>query len=106
MSELQAYSPASSPSLRTVRTLVRLSGQTTVARALVDARAEVEAAKLDAVGAVAARAMQDVALISQVEQSLAQTVPHASGRLAVIADLAALSMVDVVASTARRISCR
>ena len=38
-----------------------------------------------------------------MDQSLAQTVPHASGRLATIADLAAISMAGVVADAARRI---
>jgi hypothetical protein len=63
---------------------------------VTDARAEIEDAKVNAIAAVGMRAMQDVALLSQVEQSLAQTVPQASGRLATIADLAALSMADGV----------
>ncbi|WP_460827934.1 hypothetical protein, partial [Nostocoides australiense] len=75
------------------------SGGTTV----IQAKAEVEAAKVDGVSAVAAKAMQDVALLSQMEQSLAQAVPHASGRLATVADLAAISIAGVVADAARRI---
>ncbi len=91
------------PSVRTARTVARLSDQTNVGVAVTIARAELEAAKVDAVAVIATKAMQDVALISQVEQSLAQTVPHASGRLATIADLAAVSMAQVVANAAFRI---
>jgi hypothetical protein len=106
VSNIQPYSSSASLSLRASRGLARLSDQTTLGRAIVEARAEVQAAKVDAIGAVAGRAMQDVALISQMEQSLAQMVPHASGRLATIADLAAIQMADVVASTARRLDVR
>lgn len=88
---------------RTTRALARLSNETSLSVAIAQAKAEVEAAKIDGVATVAAKAMQDVALLSQMEQSLAQTVPHASGRLATIADLAAVSMAGVVAGAARRI---
>ena len=91
------------PSAKVSRTLTRLSRDTTISTAVTQAKAEVEAAKVDGVSAVAAKAMQDVALLSQMEQSLAQAVPHASGRLATVADLAALSIAGVVADAARRI---
>lgn len=81
-----------------------VSDEATVGVAVTRARAELEAAKIDGGTVVASKALQDVALVSQIEQSLAQTVPHASGRLATVADLAALSMADVVASAARQIS--
>ena len=102
MSDLQPYTSLL-PSMRSSRSLARLSDETTVAAAVVQAKADVEAAKLDGISAVAGKAMQNVALLSSVEQSLAQTVPHASGRLATIADLASLAMADVVATAARRI---
>lgn len=101
MSSLQPYSPISGG--RASRALTRVSTDTTISTAVILAKAEVEAAKVDGVSAVAAKAMQDVALLSQVEQSLAQTVPHASGRLATVADLAAISIAGVVADAARRI---
>jgi hypothetical protein len=102
MSNLQPYRPPAAVR-RTGRALVRLSNETSYAVSVTDARAEIEEAKVNGIAAVGIRAMQDVALLSQVEQSLAQTVPQASGRLATIADLAALSMADVVANAARRI---
>lgn len=92
------------PAVRTARVLGRISNDTTVATAVIRARAELEAAKIDGVSAIAAKAIQDVALLSQVEQSLAQAVPHASGRLATVADLAAVAMAGIVADSARRIS--
>ena len=102
MTSLQPYTPLL-PAGRTARTLSRLSTDTTISTAVIHAKAEVEAAKVDAFSAVAAKAMQDVALLSQMEQSLTQAVPHASGRLATVADLAALSIAGAVADAARRI---
>lgn len=102
MSQIQPYQSLS-PAARTSRALARLSCETTLASSLAQAKAEVEAAKIDGVAAVAGKAMQDVALLSQMEQSLAQAVPHASGRLATVADLAAICMAGIVADSARRI---
>jgi len=102
MSQLQPYTPLL-PTTRVTRTLTRLSTDTTISTAVIQANAEVEAAKVDGVSAVAAKAMQDVALLSQMEQSLAHAVPHASGRLATVADLAAISIAGVVADAASRI---
>lgn len=100
---LTPHTPSLLPAARTTRTLARLSHETGVSVAVAQSKAEVEAAKIDGVATVAAKAMQDVALLSQMEQSLAQAVPHASGRLATIADLAAISMAGIVADSARRI---
>lgn len=102
MSQLQPYNPLL-PTGRTSRALSRLTTDTSISTAVIQAKAEVEAAKVDGVSAVAAKAMQEVTLLSQMEQSLAQAVPHASGRLATVADLAALSIAGVVADAARRI---
>lgn len=101
MSGVQPYNPL--PAGRVSRALSRVSSDTTISTAVIQAKAEVEAAKVDGVSAVAAKALQDVALLSQIEQSLAQAVPHASGRLATVADLAAISIAGVVADAARRI---
>ena len=102
MSQIQPYQPLALAS-RTGRALARLSNETALAVALVDAKADVEATKVDGVTTVAAKALHSVALLSQMEQSLAQTVPHASGRLATVADLAALSLAEVVANAAHKI---
>jgi len=102
MSNIQPYRPQSTIG-RSGRALARLSTDTSIAVAVTEARAEVEAAKVDGIAAVGAKALHDVAMLSQIEQSLAQIVPHASGRLATIADLTALSLADVVANAGRRI---
>ena len=102
MSTMEPYRPQ--PVLgRSARALTRLSGATTLAIAVTEAKAEIEAAKIDGISAVAAKALHDVALLSQVEQGLAQAVPHASGRLATIADLASLSLAGAVTDAAHRI---
>lgn len=103
MSNLERYTGGALPS-RANRSIRRIETNTSIESAVINARAEIEMVKLDNVAAVAGQAMRDVALVSQLEQSLAQSVPHASGRLAAIADMAALSMSDVVANAARRIS--
>jgi len=102
MTNIRPYKPLL-PAARTNRALSRISSETTLGISITQAKAELEAAKADGVASVAARAMSNVALLSQMEQSLAQTVPHASGRLAVIADLTAMALADVVTTAARRI---
>lgn len=81
------------------RSLARLDDQTEYAVAVVHAEAEVQAAKTDAVGFVAQRAMQDVAFLSQVEQTLSQTVPLAGSRLKALGDLATLGIGQIVTDT-------
>lgn len=103
MSNLQPYGGGLVPTARANRALAKLGIDTTVAAAATQAKAEVEAAKIDGISAVTATALQDVALLSQMEQSLATAVPHASGRLATVADLAAISVAGVVADAAHRI---
>ena len=112
MSNIQPYSGSGNllPSLstgrlarQTSRELAQIDARTAVGVARIEATAELQAVKVDAVAHVGRRAMQDVALLSQVETQLATAVPHASGRLATIADLTAVAMSDVVLETARRI---
>ena len=56
--ELQPYTPNLLPTPRTNRALGRLSTETTIAIAFTQAKAEIEAAKVDGVSAVAAKALQ------------------------------------------------
>ncbi len=85
------------------RAVARIDTSSELRLARLEAEAEVQAATADALTYVGRRAMQDVALLSQLEQQLAVTVPMASGRLAAIADVTALALTDVVAETARRL---
>lgn len=101
-------SPGSAVSTRqsryTGRALARLDGQTEVAIAEIESKAEIQATRVMAVSYVGKRAMHEVAMVSQLEQQLATLVPMATGRLQAIGDMVALSAADVVADTVRRVS--
>jgi hypothetical protein len=86
-----------SRSLGSLRTHSRLE------MARIEAAAEVQATRADAVTYVGRRAMQDVAMLSQLEQQLATLVPMASGRLAAIGDIASIAIAEVVSDTLRRV---
>ncbi|HEX7297636.1 MAG TPA: hypothetical protein VF257_01435 [Solirubrobacteraceae bacterium] len=85
------------------RDLSRLDGHSQFELARVERMADLQAARVDALGYVGQRALQEMALVSQFEQELAALVPGASGRLQAIGDLTALAMADVVSETARRL---
>ena len=87
------------------RALARLDGQTCLQVARRHAEADVRAAEVDTVAAVAQRAMQGVAFVSQVEQQLGQAVPLAVTRLQAIGDVAAMSLAQVVVDAANRVRC-
>jgi hypothetical protein len=113
MSTIEPYSSASLTSTsigprtrlarQASRALAEIDARTSVGLAGIEAAVELQAAKAHAVAYVGRAAMQDVALLSQVEQQLGQAVPHASGRLAAIADLTAVALSEVVVDTAHRI---
>lgn len=94
---------AASPFSRTSRELTRLGQSVEVAVANRIAVAEIECAALDAIQQVAGRAMQGVALVSQLEQHLSTVVPEAEGRLRAIGDIHALASAEVVSRTPRRL---
>ena len=83
------------------RALANVQAGTAVQIARIDAAAQRHEAVADGVTAVTSRALQHVAMVSQAEQQLAQTVPHASGRLAALADAHALAMQATVIDAAR-----
>jgi len=91
---------------RTGRELATIDAKTTVAIAQMDSAAELQAMKLGVIGAVAQKAMGHAALLSNMEATLAQAVPHASGRLATIADLATVGLAQIVAETPSRLGRR
>jgi hypothetical protein len=103
MSQLQPYSPSTGVQLRVQRQLTRLTTDTGLATAHLDARAEVEAVRASAVAAVGQRAMQEVALLTKLERDLSETVPAAVARLTTIGDLTSIALGDVVLQAARRI---
>jgi hypothetical protein len=85
------------------RTLGSLQAGLRMETARIEAAAEVQALKADAVTFVGKRAMQDVAMLSQLEQQLATLVPMATGRLQGIADMTSLAIAEVVGDTLRRV---
>lgn len=105
MSDMQVYQPFV-PERRVSRALGSLVAQTELRVAAIEGQGEVEEATVSAIGYVGRRGLQEVALVSQMEQQLAQLVPIASGRLQAIADITALSMAEAVANAAHHIGRR
>lgn len=103
MSSIEPYQGGGGLTSRGSRAVARISTGSSIRLARLEAEAEMKAATVDAVSYVGRRAMQDVALLSQMEQQLATAVPMASGRLAAIADLTALALSEVVADTVHRL---
>lgn len=85
------------------RTLDKLNAEVSRETARIEGAAEIQATRSDAVAYVGKRAMQDVALMSQIEQQLGLLVPAASGRLQLIADVTAMSVAEVVGDTLRQV---
>lgn len=98
-----AGSPARRVSRQVTKCVAQIDAGTHVQLARIDSTAELQAAKVDAIASVSRKAMQAVALLTQMESQLAQAVPHASGRLAAIADLTAVAMNEVVVDASRRV---
>jgi hypothetical protein len=88
----------------TGRALARIDSQTEVGLAEIEAKAELQVARVTAVGYVGKAAMREVALVSQLERQLATVVPLAMARLQAIGDMVALEAAGVVADTVRRVS--
>ena len=85
------------------RTVNSLAIQKEVGMARIETQAQIEAARVHAVGYVGSQALHAVAMLSQLEVQLAQTVPAATTRLQGLADMTALALADVVANSARRL---
>jgi hypothetical protein len=86
------------------RALARLDTQTEVGLARIDQAAELQAGMVGAVTYVAKRAMQEIALLSQLEAQLSTVVPLAASRLQALGDIAALEAADVISQTVRKVS--
>lgn len=86
------------------RQLAHLERGRTVGIARLEVAAQVEAARVHAVGYVGQQAMQSVAMVSQLEGQLGQICPLAVSRLQGIADITALSIAQVVSDAHRRLS--
>lgn len=85
------------------RQLAQLNNDGLIEAAAINTQAELQAERIRALGYVAKAAMQEVTLLSELEQQLAALVPSAAGRLQGIDDLGALAMADVVTDTVRKV---
>ena len=85
------------------RSLNDLDARRQLRVAQIEAAADIQALKVDAVVYVGKRAMHNVAMLSQLEGQLATLVPLATSRLQAIGDMTALAITDVVSDTLRRL---
>lgn len=83
-----------------VRDLSGTERSRALAEARVEAHAEIQSLKVQAVGYVGQQAMQAVAMVSQLEGQLAQACPLAVTRLQGIADMTSMAIAQVVIDTA------
>lgn len=86
------------------RHLSTIDARKVVGLAELEAKAQLEAARVHAVGYVGQQALQSVAMVSQLEGQLAAICPMAVGRLQGIADLTALAVAQVVSDAHRRLA--
>ncbi|UJH70448.1 hypothetical protein [Ornithinimicrobium sp. INDO-MA30-4] len=105
MSQIQPYTSNSSPALfsRQSREVSRIVNRSELAVIKTAAAAHEADARLDAIDHIAGRAMQGVAMVSQLEQQLAQTVPIAASRLQAVGDIHALASVNELNGFSRRL---
>ena len=86
------------------RQLANIDRGRAVGIAQLEAKAQVEAARIHAVGYIGQQALQAVAMVSQMEGQLGMICPMAVSRLQGIADITALSVAQVVSEAHRRLS--
>lgn len=113
MSNLQPYNP---PPLvpfsiaggrlarQTSRQLAAIEQNSDVRQAAITAAAEVQQAKADAVARTGAYAMQQAALVSQMQQQLAMAAPAASGDLDYLKTLTVMTLGQIVTDTGRQVN--
>ena len=113
MSTIQHYVPQSpSPTLggrltrETARALAVVDHATEIRSSVIAAAGEIQQAKVDAIARTGAYAMQQAALVAQVQQQLALTAPAASGDLDVIKTMTVIGIGQAVADTARAVNRR
>ncbi|HJQ00850.1 MAG TPA: hypothetical protein VJ851_04560 [Jatrophihabitans sp.] len=91
--------PTQQVSRKLARWLDELDEGTELRVAMARSCGDVGCAKVDAVLTVGQRGMQGVALLSEFEQLLAQTIPLATARLQGLGDLTTLSVGQIVTDT-------
>ena len=95
--------PLRAPLIRYDRSLDRIDRQTDIQLALVQQEVETETAKVDGALRVAGKAAQGVAVLSQIEQQLTETVPTATSRVAFVVDRTVLEIGEMVSDACYRL---
>lgn len=93
-------------SRQTARELAAIDQSTEVRSAAIAAAGEVQRAKVDTIARTGAYAMQQAALVAQVQQQLALAAPAASGDLDFIKTMTVIGIGQAVADTARVVNRR
>ncbi|MFT3714397.1 MAG: hypothetical protein QM774_00190 [Gordonia sp. (in: high G+C Gram-positive bacteria)] len=91
-------------SRQTAKQLSAITDGTVVRSAAIQAAAEIQQSKVDAVVAVGSHALQQTALISSIQAQLALAAPAASGDLDYIKTLTVVGLGQVVAQTNREVN--
>jgi hypothetical protein len=86
------------------RAQTQLNGSTEVGMARIESRASLQAAKTDALAQVGRHTMQEITLLTQMEQQCAQAVPLAASRVEAIGNMVTLAMTNLLMDTACKLS--
>lgn len=86
------------------REVALIEANLAVGQTAVDAAGELQCAKLGAIATTGGYAMQQAAIVNQMQQQLALACPASSGDLDVLKALTVMSMGQVVVDTASKIN--
>lgn len=85
------------------RGLMWITIETGLSTARIQAGAEIEAARIAALATIGARAQEELALLVNQEQMLAETVPDAEPGLLYLRDITQLAMASVLMDAGRKL---
>jgi hypothetical protein len=114
MSAIEPYASKFRPSLpsvtgdrlahRTARELAAIDHATHVRTTAIASAGEIQQAKIDAIAQTGAYAMQQAALVAQVQQQFALAAPAAAGDLDFLKTMTVMGIGQVVADTSRAVN--
>lgn len=84
--------------------LAGLERNTVFGMASIEAQAQLEATKVQAVGHIGQQGLQAVAMVSQMELQLCQALPHAAGRFQAITNFTTMGVAQIISDATYRIS--
>lgn len=102
MNELTPFRPPGGLQRKVERQLTEITVDTGLRQARIQAQTEIESARLSATAMVAQRAMQEVAMLTKMENELSASVPSAQARILGLGEMAAIAMGGIVMNAARR----